>query len=259
MRLQRTAAGRGTAALATVASCALLPACGGARLASRPDPVVAEPVIHSFFIPIPENTRWQVAAAAARLVGHGRAPFRVEGRRFSPDCGGLVAAAYQAAGIPLREALHLTGEDAGSAVVALHRAVAANGLLLGSEAQPFPGDLVFWHDTYDRNGNGLADDPVTHVGIVERTARDGTVTFVHRGSRGVARGVMDLRRPWAARDAAGRQLNSKLRPAQAGDPEGTRYLAGELFAAFGRLDAARIAAALEGSSDLSLAALGLDE
>lgn len=238
---------------------AFLAACGGPGRATRPDPVVATPAALPFFIPMPDETRARIVEAAAARLHHGPGPFRVGGRRYRADCSGFVAAVYHAAGIPFREALHVGDEDAGSAVVALHRALASSGVLLGREALPLPGDLVFFHDTYDRNGDGLPDDPLTHVGVVERTGSDGTVTFLHRGARGVARGVMSLRHPADERGPAGERWNSRLRPARRDDPPRTRYLAGELFAAFGRFDAARIAAALEGSPDLSLSALGFDE
>lgn len=252
-------AGRGALGAAFLAAALLTAACGASVRATRPDPVVATPAVLPFFIPIPAETRERIVAAAAAALHHGSGPFRQGGRRFNADCSGFVAAVYQAAGIPFGEALHVGDEDAGSAVVALYRALAWNGILFGRDGAPLPGDLVFWNDTYDRNGDGLPDDPLTHVGIVERAGPDGAVTFFHRGTRGVARGVMSLRYPGAERGAAGERLNSRLRPARRDDPPGTRYLAGELFAAFGRFDAARIAAALEGSPDLSLAALGLDE
>lgn len=236
----------------------LLSACGGATRATRPDPVVATPAALPFFIPMPDDTRERIVAFAAAEVGRTGA-FAAGGRRYRADCSGFVAAAYHAAGIPFREALHLGDEDAGSAVVALHRALASNGVLFGREARPLPGDLVFFHDTYDRNGDGRARDPLTHVGIVERAGPDGAVTFLHRGGRGVARGTLSLRRPDSERGPEGERWNSRVRSARPGDPPGTRYLAGELFAAFGRFDAARIAAALEGSPDLSLSALGFDE
>ena len=236
----------------------LLAACGGPARATRPDPVVASPAALPFFIPMPDETRARIVAAAAADLGRG-GPFQVGGRRYRADCSGVVAAVYHSAGIPFREALHLGDEDAGSAVVSLHRALASNGVLLGREGRPLPGDLVFFHDTYDRNGDGRAGDPLTHVGVVERARPDGTVTFLHRGSHGVARGTLSLLHPSAERGPSGQRWNSRLRPARPGDRPGTRYLAGELFFAYGRFDAARIAAALEGSPDLSLSALGFDE
>jgi probable lipoprotein NlpC len=259
-RASEALAGRARAPAAGGALAALLlAACGGPARAIRPDPVLATPTQLPFFIPMPDETRARIVAAAAAALHHGSGPFQSRGRRFNPDCSGFVAAVYHAAGIPFREALHVGDEDAGSAVVALYRALASKGVIFGRGERPLPADLVFFDDTYDRNGDGLADDPLTHVGVVERADADGTVTFFHRGTRGVARGVMSLRHPGDERGAAGQRLNSRLRPARPDDPPGTRYLAGELFAAFGRFDAARIAAALDGSPDLSLAALGLDE
>ncbi|HEU4383231.1 MAG TPA: CHAP domain-containing protein [Anaeromyxobacteraceae bacterium] len=219
---------------------------------------MASPATLPFFIPMPDETRARIVAAAARDLGR-QGPFQVGGRRYRADCSGFVAAAYHSAGIPFRDALHLGDEDAGSAVVALHRALAANGVVLGRGDRPLPGDLVFFHDTYDRNGDGRAGDPLTHVGVVERAGRDGTVTFLHRGTRAVARGTLSLLHPSVERGPSGERWNSRLRAARPGDQPGTRYLAGELFFAYGRFDAARIAAALEGSPDLSLPALGFEE
>ena len=101
---------------------------------------------------------------------------------------------------------------------------------------------MFWHDTYDRNRNGRADDRFTHVGIVEYVV-DGTVVFLHRGSKGVARGAMTPERP-DERSASGVALNSTLR---AKNPrlDGVPVLAGALFAAYGRIDPARLPRALD--------------
>jgi hypothetical protein len=56
-----------------------------------------------------------------------------------------------------------------------------------------------------------------------------TVFFLHRSRKGVERARMDLSRP---DDPA---ANDLLRARRRGDPRGTRYLTGELFAAFGEL------------------------
>jgi hypothetical protein len=94
--------------------------------------------------------------------------------------------------------------------------------------RPAAGDLVFFHQTYDRNRTGRNDDPWTHVALVE--AVDGSaVTLLHRGGRGVERVRMDLARP---SDPA---ANDPLRVRRRGDRPGVPTLAGELFAAFGAL------------------------
>jgi hypothetical protein len=94
--------------------------------------------------------------------------------------------------------------------------------------RPRPGDLAFFHHTYDRNRDGLANDPWTHVAIVE-AAEGGAVVLVHRGSAGVERVRMDLRRP---SDPA---VNDPVRARRRRDPPSLRVLSGELFAGYGAL------------------------
>ena len=113
----------------------------------------------------------------------------------------------------------------------------AYGVVFGGEQWPSPGDLVFWHDTFDRNRNGRADDRLTHVGVVEYVV-DGTVVFLHRGGKAVARGAMDPRRPGEA-SANGALVNSPLR-ARNRRLVGVPVLAGALFAGYGRIDPHRV-------------------
>ena len=197
-------------------------------------------------------------ATAAGWLGRS-GPFVAAGRRFHADCSGFVEAAYEARGIPIRDAVPIRPEDEWKASAALHRASRELGVLYGAEREPLPGDLVFFENTYDRNRNGVADDGITHVGLVERVRRDGSVVFLHRGGRGVGRGSLDLRHPSQARGALGEPRNTVLRARRARDPRGTAYLAGELFAGFGRIDPARVAAVLDGNRHLDLAALGYGE
>ncbi len=242
----------------------VLLACAGPARQVRPTSALPYPRgrpgadLPATLFPLPDGTRRRLVERAASLVGHRRA-FEVRGVRFRGDCSGFVEAVYQAEGIPFREALSLAPEDGDSSVAAIYRSVSAHGILFSSEIPPLPGDLVFFNDTYDRNGNGELDDPLTHMGIVEEILEGGTVTFLHRGSRGVARGRMTLDTPDVARDASGEVLNTRLRLVRRSDPDGTRYLAGQLFAAFGRFDPPLLAAALDGSDRLSLDALGLGE
>ena len=50
-----------------------------------------------------------------------------------------------------------------------------------------PGDLVFFDNTWDYNGDGMANDPLTHVGIVERQEDDGTIVFISRVAGAIER------------------------------------------------------------------------
>jgi hypothetical protein len=180
----------------------------------------------------------RLSARAASLVGE-KGRFTAAGERFGADCTGFVQAVYAAEGVPLRRLMEAAAPRERSGVVAALRAMERYGVVFGGGGEwPAPGDLVFWHDTWDRNGNGHADDPFTHVGIVERVV-DGRVVFLHRGSRAVARGVMRLDRP-DARAADGVVANTPIRRRGA-RPRGAPVLAGALFAAYGRLDPAKLA------------------
>ena len=107
-----------------------------------------------------------------------------------------------------------------------------------------PGDLVFWHDTYDRNRQRRAPTTrFTHVGIVEYVV-DGTVVFLHRGAHGRRARRDDAATGPGERDArtALASLNSPLR-ARTRAAEGAPVLAGALFAGYGRIDPATAPAA----------------
>jgi hypothetical protein len=156
----------------------------------------------------PEPPRERAVAAAERALGH---PFR-------GDCSAFVISAWRSAGIvpPLGRGR--------SRSESLRRG--SIGVL-----RPRPGDLAFFHHTYDRNRDGRANDLFTHVGLVE--AVDGErVTLLHRGARGIERIRMDLAHP------SDPDVNDPVRKLRRRDPPGTRFLAGQLFAGFGEVPGA---------------------
>jgi hypothetical protein len=220
--LARTAAiGVFLAAAAALAGCA---GAGRAARAGHPDPDLAE----------------RLAARAARWVGHAGA-FSVGDHRFPPDCSGFAYAVYAAEGVPLGRLAALAAPAETSGAAALHRAAVRYGAVFGGGGEwPAPGDLIFFHDTYDRDRDGGADDRFTHVGIVEAVS-GGTVTFLHRGGRRVVRAVVTPDRPRVATDGE-KVLNSPLREKSRG-AKGAPALAGALFAGYGRIDPRRAAAA----------------
>jgi probable lipoprotein NlpC len=176
----------------------------------------------------------RLAARGASLMGQGRERFQVAGETFNGDCSGFVEAVYALEGIQLRRILQTAAPHQTSAVAAAWEASGRLGARWRGGEWPSPGDLVFFDDTWDRNGNGRRDDPFTHVGLVEWVDVDGTVTFLHRGGQGVTRGQLNLRRPDKARTAEGRAINSFLRLRTSASDDGPA-LAGQLFAGFGRL------------------------
>jgi len=219
---------------AAVVSLLALAACGAPGRSLRGEPDL------SFF-----DLQARLAARGASLLGQTTG-FQVRGERFNADCTGFIEAVYALEGVPLRALMRAAAPDERSGVWAAFRTLERYGVVFGGGGEwPAPGDLVFWHDTWDRNGNGKADDRFTHVGIVEYVV-DGTVVFLHRGSKGVARGAMTPERP-GERSAGGVALNSPLR---ARNPrlEGVPVLAGALFAAYARIDPARMPRGLEVAS-----------
>jgi hypothetical protein len=164
----------------------------------------------------------EVAQAAATFLG--RSELSADGVSFRYDCSGLVNAAYHGAGLDLE----------GANSEALFRRSRSEHVYHRRRA-PLPGDIAFFDNTHDRNGNRRLDDRLTHVGIVERVDDDGTIILIHKGGSGVSRIVMNLRHRRQQVDEAGEPINSYLRGRTPRDRKRTRYLAGELWRGFGSL------------------------
>lgn len=233
--------------LALVGCATVAPRGEGPSPAAGAGPAFSEADLPDTDAPPPRDARLDAGAEAfdlqARLAVRARSylgrrgPFRAKGQRFGSDCSGFVEAVYAAEGVMLRDLMQRAAPEERGGVKAAWVAARENGRVFGQDEWPAPGDLVFWNDTYDRNRNRRADDRFTHVGIVEYV-EDGTVYFLHRGGRGVARGVMTPGRPSEATDADGRKLNSAIRATS--HPVKDGGLAGELLAGYGRIDLARV-------------------
>jgi cell wall-associated NlpC family hydrolase len=176
--------------------------------------------------PIRVNDRYgerqRIADAALSLVGAQR--IDVGGTAFPNDCSGFVRAVYASRGIDVYKTPRLTSTDNGVRVI--HK-FAEDRSGLHRRVFPRVGDIVFFHNTYDRNRNGNArDDSLTHTGVVERVDDDGTVHFVHRISGGIVRQRLNLLHP-TLHAKNGKVLNDWLRRG------GPNRLTGKLFASFG--------------------------
>jgi len=171
-----------------------------------------------------------LAMTAVKFLGQSR--IEVGGRHYTPDCSGFVRGVYATQRVDLYGGL---GElDGGNGVGRIYTHFVQHGRIhYGPTVHP--GDLVFFHNTWDFNHDGLPNDPLTHVGVVEGVDSNGTVYFVSWLSKGAERYRMNLQYPHAHKAADGRVINDFLRRRQFGDASGTRYLTGQLFAAFGTL------------------------
>jgi hypothetical protein len=168
-----------------------------------------------------------IARTATRLIG--ARTIQSDGRRIGYDCAGVTRAIYLQHGIDL---YHGDAHDPDfNGVRLIHAHVRQHGRLHRGPVVN-PGDLVFFDNTWDRNGDGIANDSLTHVGIVERVERDGTVVFISRVAEAVQRYRMNLAQPHVHKTADGRVVNDYMRR-KAGASDGIGHLTGELFALFG--------------------------
>ncbi|ADN03109.1 CHAP domain-containing protein [Spirochaeta thermophila] len=168
---------------------------------------------------------------ARGLVGRER--LVVKGRGFTMDCTGVVLAVYYAAGIDLSAEF---SRYEGNGVRRLYLTMKSHGLLYFTRT-PQPGDLIFWDDTYDANGDGRMNDPLTHVGMVVESHSDGTVVYIHHNyRRGIVLEYMNLYDPDTYTTEKGGRIvvvNSPMR--MRGSPSSNgKWLASHLVRDFGR-------------------------
>ena len=174
-----------------------------------------------------QSRRAAIVRTAAKLVG--ARTIEVNGRRIAYDCAGVTRAIFLEHGIDLYSG---SNDLKANGVRLIHTHVKQHGRFHRGPAV-HPGDLVFFDNTWDYNGDGQANDPLTHVGIVERQEPDGTIVFISRVAGAVERYRMNIALPHVYKTAEGRLLNDYIRRKEIGDPMDTGYLAGELFAGFG--------------------------
>ena len=173
-------------------------------------------------------SRRAIVQTAAKLVG--AKTIESNGRRIAYDCAGVTRAVFLRHGIDLYGNSESDPEANGVRLIYAH--IQQQGTFhQGPVAHP--GDLVFFNDTWDYNGDGQVNDPLTHVGIVERQDPDGTVVFISRVAGAVERYHMNLGLPHVHRAANGRVLNDYIRRKEVVDPADAGHLTGELFAIFG--------------------------
>jgi len=172
-------------------------------------------------------SRSAIVRTAAELVG--ATTLESNGRRIAYDCAGMTRAIFLKHGIDLYDGGASNPEANG--VRLIHAHIRQQGTLHQGPVV-HPGDLVFFDNTWDYNGDGKVNDPLTHVGIVERQEPDGTVIFISRVAGAIERYRMNLGLPHVHETADGRILNDYLRRKDVIDPANTGYLTGELFAQF---------------------------
>ncbi len=103
--------------------------------------------------------------------------------------------------------------------------------LVYQSTKPAIGDLVFFHNTFDRNRDGRWNDWHSLVGIVESIDQDETISILVYQKDKIERIYMNLKYPELPRGKKGQVLNSQLR-ANEGAQNG---ISSKLFAGFANL------------------------
>ncbi len=187
---------------------------------------------------LPPQERKEVARIQEKIV-EGAMKFvrtqdlTVRGRTFNMDCTGLVLASYYYAGIDLEKDF---GKYSGNGVERLYR-IMENDNLLYKVTEPVIGDIIFWDNTYDRNGDGKYNDFFTHVGLVVTVTPAGEIGYAHcHYTKGVIVEYMNLHQPATYMRGTGSSavvVNSPMRMKKdVWDDNHT--LSGQLFRIFGQ-------------------------
>src|SRR5579871_3956517 len=144
--------------------CIFAASCGTTSAAKKAHPI-AHRATGPKMAPLTDRDKERLLAIAKNAVGQSR--LKVGKKSFRNDCSGTIRALFTKARIGLGG---IVKRDNDNDVKAIYRYVQKYGLLL--KDKPAAGDLVFFHNTYDRSRNGHMNDALTHVGLVEKV--DGT-------------------------------------------------------------------------------------
>ncbi len=179
----------------------------------------------SIYKKLNNNDRSRLSQIAQKSVG--KSSIKAGSKSFRADCSGTVRAIFAQARIPLGGVMKSPSDND---VKVIYRYVRKYGKIIKNN--PIPGDLVFFHNTYDRSRNGRLNDALTHIGIVEKT-EGSLIHFVHHLGRSIIRSRMDLSMPdKSINPATNKRVNHMLRRAEGPHPS---FTAAQLFAGFGRL------------------------
>jgi len=175
--------------------------------------------------PLSAQERQKIALLAKQSLGKSR--LKVGSTVFRNDCSGAVRGIFAKANIPLGGVIKNQREND---VKAIYRYTQKYGKIV--QQNPQVGDIVFFHNTYDRSRNGKMNDALTHIGIVEKVEGP-VVHFIHHLGQSIIRSRMDLSRPnLCFESGSNKRINHILRKAQG---KYRAYTTAELFAGFGQL------------------------
>ena len=209
-------------ALFMLALAALLTGCASVPEGAAPEETPVEESPESGEL---TEIQEKLLTAVDKYIGTTSGTLPADDRSYCLDCSGVMLAVYYSAGINL-EKCYTSYE--GNGVKRLYSCLRDNKLILNSKV-PKVGDLIFWDNTYDRNGDGKFNDYFAHTGMVVDVADDGTITYAHHNYRkGIIYEKMNLLHPDDT------SLNAPMRMRGSPPAPNGQHLASHLVRVFGR-------------------------
>ena len=177
-----------------------------------------------------DKLRKQIIIEAKKLIGNNSKYIKIKDKTFRGDCSGFILAIYYGAGINLKAKINQFSNEK-SIVKRLY--LLYKNKIIKSDHKVKTADIILFNNTFDRNKNKKWDDKLTHIGVVEKIDSDGTITWIHRNSKGIIRQKMNLRQPKTYINNQKKVINDFLRRKNSYEkkPSG-HYLAGYLFHGF---------------------------
>jgi hypothetical protein len=154
----------------------------------------------------------------------------VNNKKFKLDCIGTVNAIFYSTGIDITKYFF---KYEGGGVKRFYYTLNDNDTL--HKTKPEIGDVIFWDNTWDSNGDGVTgNDYLTHVGMVMSIDDDGTINYIHANYvKGIVIEQMNLERPTEYKDKNGKVLNTPMYINSSLRVHPDHWLSGDLFNHYG--------------------------
>jgi hypothetical protein len=155
----------------------------------------------------------------------------VGGKEFTLDCIGTVSAIFYGIGIDITTDFNKYN---GNGVSRLYNSLKDKNCVYKNR-MPKVGDVIFWDNTWDKNGDGKpGNDELTHAGIVVKAEPDGNISYIHANYVfGIVVENMNLNDPATYKDESGKIINSILGLGASPSKHQPHWLSGDLFREYG--------------------------
>jgi len=184
---------------------------------------------------VKEAKREKLVEYALKFNGHIRVK---KNKKFRNDCSGFVRSVYDNFDIELYNTSKVKkGKKWLNGTEIIYNFVKDNGKVF-KKGKPNVGDIIFFDNTTDRNRDGRVNDKFTHIAIIVKVNKNGTIHYIHKSNRGINIQKLNLRHSNKAYIKHGKKkikVNSYLRKRRKNDKRNTPYLSSQLFRSFGSL------------------------